>query len=238
VVTLALALASTLAAAPSGSWKVEIVHKEDLRDKKKKGAPDATYNTAALLQESFTLAVKEPADPRPKAVELELVKGTLGKTSVSAGRGEAWVEMQTPPKDQRLRVGLTRYLDRLVMEDSLREAMSTCEPPSQPATQQWLHKTMAYITASQLDELAIKDFKVKCSKGKKGGVVHEVTYAVDAPRGRHGIEMKLKGKVVVDPAVWATTWNITGPMKVIFEKKSLAVPMSGQFTSIFVLSPK
>lgn len=236
--TLALALALSLSAAPSGAWKVEVVHKEDLRDKKKKGAPDASYNTAALLQESFTLAIKEAGDPRPKAVELEMVKGTLGKTSVSAGRGEAWVEMQTPPKDQRLRVGLTRYLDRLVMEDAFREAMSNCEPPSQAATQQWLHKTMAWITASQLEELAIKDFKSKCTKGKKGGVVHEVTYAVDAPRGRHGVEMKLKGKVTVDPAVWATTWNIAGPMKVIFEKKSLAVPMDGQFTSIFVLAPK
>lgn len=236
--TLAPALAVLLAAAPAGTYKVEVVHKEDLRGKKAKGAaPDASYNTAALLAESFTLAITEPGDPRPKAVELTMVKGTLGKVTVSGERGEAFVRLEKPPADARLRTGLIRYLDRLVVEDPLRPAMASCGEGSKEATEQWLHKTMAWITASQLDELALREVAVKCSAGKKG-VTHQVSLIVEAPRGRHGVELKLKGKVVVDPSLWATTWSLSGPMKVVFDKKSLAVPMDGVFTSTFSLAKK
>lgn len=236
--TLAPALAVLLAAAPAGTWKVEVVHKEDLRSKKARGAPpDATYNTAALLNEAFTMAITEPGEPRPQAVELTMVKGTLGKVTVNGGRGEAFVRLENPPQDLRLRTGLIRYLDRLVLEDPLRPVMSSCGPESGKATEQWLHRTMAWITASQLEELSLRDVVVKCSAGKKG-VTHDVALVVAAPRGRHGVEMKLKGKVVVDPALWVTTWSLSGPMNVVFEKRTLGVKMDGVFSSSFSLAKK
>jgi hypothetical protein len=236
---LASALWVMLAAAPAArTWHVGVVHKEDLSGKKAKGkAPDASYNTAALLTESFTLAVTEAGPTRPRAVELTMVKGTLGKVTIVDERGEPFVRLERPPLDLRLRTGLIRYLDRLVVEDPLRPAMSNCEAPSKEATEKWLHKTMAWITASQLDELSLREVKHKCTAGKKG-VTHEVSLVVEAPRGRHGIDLRLKGKVVVDPAVWATTWSLAGPMKVIFDKKSLGVPMDGTFTSSFALFQK
>ena len=226
---LATALLVLLTAAPTGSFRVEVTHKEDLRGTQKKKGPD--YTAPALLKEVFTLEVTEAGPTRPKAVELAMVSGTLGKVTVADERGEAYVRLEKPPADLRLRTGLIRYLDRLVTEDPLRATMASCEG-SKDAVEQWLHKNMAWITASQLDELVLRDVGVKCSK-TKAGTVHEVVLGVSTPRGRHAIEMTLKGKVVVDPALWVTTWSLAGPMKVVFDQKALAVPMSGTFTSAF-----
>jgi hypothetical protein len=223
-----------LSAAPSGSWKVDVVHKEDLRGNGKKKGAD--YTAPALLTEQFILAITEAGDPRPKGVELTMLKGTLGKVTVSGERGEAYVRLEHPPADMRLRNGLIRYLDRLVVEDPLRPAMSTCDAASQRAVEEWLHKTMAWITVSQPSEITVKDVKVKCSK-TGSGVKHDVSLGVSAD-GKHGIHMTLKGKVIVDPAVWATTWSISGPMKVVFDKGTLALPMEGTFTSSFGLAKK
>jgi hypothetical protein len=223
------------AAAPSGTWKVDVVHVEDLRSGPKQKKPVAGGGGGASLKESFTMKVTEEGTPRPKAVELAMVSGTLGKVTVEGGRGEAYVRLEHPPQDQRLRTGLIRYLDRIVLEDPDREKMASCEG-SKDAVESWLHKTMAYITSSQPEELALKDLKVKCSKGKSG-TVHEVTVGVTSD-GRHSIRMSLKGKVTVDPALWVTTWTMTGPMHVVFDRAKLGVPMDGTFTSSFSLAKK
>ena len=230
---LAPAFLTLLAAGPSGTWKVEVVHSEAVRAAGKQKGP---ATPTALLKEVFTLSVTEPGPTRPRAVELAMVSGTLGKVTVADERGEAFVRLEHPPQDQRLRTGLIRYLDRLVLDDPQREAMATCEK-SKDAVEQWLHKTMAYITASQPEEMTLTEVKVKCSKGKTG-TVHDVALGVSA-EGRHSIRMTLKGKVTVDPALWVTTWSMSGPMHVVFDKAGrFSVPMDGQFTSSFGLAKK
>ena len=232
---LAPALWVMFAAAPTGTWKVDVVHNEDLRSGPRQKKPAPGGGGGATLKESFTMTVTEPGPEHPKAVTLAMITGTLGAVTVADERGEAYVRLEHPPADQRLRTGLIRYLDRLVLVDPDRAKMANCEG-SKEAVESWLLKTMAYITSSKPEEVALKDLKVKCSKGKSG-TVHEVAVGVTSD-GRHSIRMTLKGKVTVDPALWVTTWSMTGPMHVVFDKAKLGVPMDGIFTSSFSLAKK
>lgn len=233
-------LTSTLCAvlfAVPPAWKVEVVHQEDLQGKTKYQSNPAGVGTVAMIKEAFLVSVTEPGEPRPKAVDLEMTRGTLGKVTVKQEYGEAVVRFENMPKDPRIRVGLSRYFERLVREDPLRAAMGSCDSAGQEATGKWLHQNMAYVTASQLEELKLSDVSIRCKKAKSG-VVHEVSLRVAHPRGRNTVDLKLKGKVAVDPALWATTWQLSGPMHVVFDSRGMGLAMSGTFTTAFNLSRK
>lgn len=223
-----------VAAVPG--WKVDIDHREDVRDVAAK--KNSTLDTVTQMKEVFTLTATEEGPSRPKAVELKQVRGTLGTVTARDERGEAVVHFEHPLQDERLGGGMRKYFARLVADDAYRPAMSRCDAESAAAAEKWLRKNLAEVLLSTLEDLTLDKLSLRCSQAK-AVTSYDVTTGVNAPRGRSWVKLTLKGRITVDPAVWATTWKIAGPITLVVDMGAFGAPkLAGTFSSSFSLTKK